>query len=65
MEDLLATEKEIEFRKPFYYRKNDPVPYCARCWEVDKKLVHLDGPYYVENIEMYDCNNCDNNLTLN
>ena len=30
-------------RPPFnyYYRDGDPVPFCPKCWENDKKPIHL------------------------
>ena len=32
------------FRKPFYFKEGDSVPYCPTCWEGKSQAVHLlDG----------------------
>lgn len=37
----LSVSKELEFGAPYYYEKDGKDPYCPRCWETDKKLVHV------------------------
>ena len=39
--ELRATMK---FHDHFYWREGDPDPYCPRCFDVDRKAVHVIGP---------------------
>ena len=58
LETVLKEEKSMEFRKPFYYRPADSQPYCAKCWELNRKAIHLDGPIKEETGESYFCHVC-------
>ena len=55
---LLATKHEIRFSPPFYYADGDPTPFCPRCWEADKKAIHLEGPHHVMAGPRWDCHEC-------
>jgi hypothetical protein len=38
----LRFKEEVNFQAPFYYQKaGDQTPYCPRCWEADKRAVHV------------------------
>ncbi len=51
--------QSLQYRKPFYYKKGDDQPYCARCWDVDRKAVHLVGPTQdSEGNEAFRCPQC-------
>jgi hypothetical protein len=41
-----ATESAMEMRGPmnYYFRQGDPVPFCPKCWEGEKKQIHLPEP---------------------
>lgn len=54
---LLA--QELRFESPFYFRTGDHIPHCSRCWEVDKRLIHLTGPQQPIAGERWDCPQCD------
>jgi hypothetical protein len=41
LENILKASKELLFRSPFYFHKDDKIPYCPRCWEDFKKQIHL------------------------
>ncbi len=41
LKKIIETETSLEFRPPFYYRAGDDIPLCPKCWEVDKKIIHL------------------------
>src|SRR4029077_5372447 len=43
LERALRFKEETGFRAPFYYLKEggDQTPYCPRCWEKDKRAVHV------------------------
>ena len=46
--------KNITFKEPFYYMEDDDVPYCAKCWETDRKTGHV-----VKVTEgVFDCPSC-------
>ena len=54
----LSLIKKMRFKKPFYFQGDDPVPFCPRCWEKEKKPVHLIGPVKVATGLRYGCPNC-------
>lgn len=37
---------KAEFRDGSYWMPGDKTPFCARCWEVDHKIVHLEATSY-------------------
>jgi len=41
LEGLLQLAKSLSFQAPFYVADGDPVPFCPRCWEADRKPVHV------------------------
>ena len=42
LEKALRFKEETVFKAPFYYLKQgDQTPYCAPCWEKDKRAVHV------------------------
>jgi hypothetical protein len=57
----LEMAKKLTFRAPFYYAPPDEVPFCPRCWETDKKAIHLTGPLQVIAGTRYDCPECRRN----
>jgi hypothetical protein len=54
----LSLIKKMGFKKPFYYQEGDPVPFCPRCWEKEKRPVHLLGPIKVGTGLRYGCPSC-------
>jgi len=59
---LLETKKAMTFRPPFYFQEGDSQPFCPKCWEADRKAIHLDGPSDVLAGPRYDCPNCKNHF---
>jgi hypothetical protein len=59
LEQQLAFHKALRFDSPFYYAEGDSVPFCPRCWEADKKAVHLPPPQELMSGTRYDCIECD------
>lgn len=56
LEEQLAQQAAMEFRKPFYVKTGDPHPLCPKCWEGDGKQVHLTGPE--GHVDYYSCPVC-------
>ncbi len=54
----LSLIKKMGFKKPFYYQEGDPIPFCPRCWEKEKRPVHLLGPIKVGTGLRYGCPHC-------
>lgn len=57
LKTLFAISKKMIFKSPFYYTEGDEIPYCPKCWETEKKAIHL----LVEDVAAglrYDCPNC-------
>lgn len=60
LEEQIQIDQEMVFKNPFYYRGDDSQPYCQKCWESDKKPIHLHGPDTIEGVVTYYCYNCEN-----
>lgn len=58
MENQLNFNKSLRFESPFYFAENDEVPFCPKCWEADKKAVHLPPPHQVVSGARHDCVEC-------
>jgi hypothetical protein len=57
--DILKRQEQMEFRKPFYFTPKDNHPFCPQCWEVNKVVVHLNGPINLsDKRRRYECFNC-------
>lgn len=58
LERLLTFAKTVKFHAPFYFAENDNVPLCARCWEVNKKAVHVVSIFKGAENDRWDCPEC-------
>src|SRR6266704_2143743 len=58
LEGQLRFSKKLSFKKPVYYAEGDPVPYCPRCWEVEKQAVHLIVEPWGDGETRYECQSC-------
>lgn len=56
LKKLRILEDEIEYRDKSYWLNEDG-PYCARCWDAERKLIHLRQQNFQKSD--YDCDNCD------
>lgn len=56
LEQKLQFAKKLTFKEPFYYAEGDDVPACSRCWENDKKFIHLTDAH--GNREYFNCPQC-------
>lgn len=56
LEEKLKIKGDLKFRNNAYWIDGDNEPFCSRCWEADKKPIHLhpDG-----NPAYYKCPNCN------
>ncbi len=59
VQDKLSQVDKMVFRSPFYYTACDDIPFCPRCWEVDKKAVHLPQPVHSGLGPAYKCLECE------
>jgi hypothetical protein len=41
LDDQLQLKGKLERIGLFYYLEGDDAGYCARCWEIDRKLSHI------------------------
>ena len=57
-EKTLSLIKKMQFKKPFYFQDDDPIPFCPHCWERGKNPVHLLGPVKVGAGFRYGCPSC-------
>jgi hypothetical protein len=57
-EKTLSLIKKMQFKKPFYFQEDDPIPFCPHCWERGKTPVHLLGPVKVGAGFRYGCPSC-------
>ncbi len=47
LREQMATAGALRYRSNCYWRDDhpDPGPFCARCWDLEKQLIHL-GPTF-------------------
>jgi hypothetical protein len=45
LEEEKQRRDEMTFQFPFWFKKSDPNPYCAVCWEVEQVQLHLNAPF--------------------
>lgn len=64
LKEIINTQSKMEFKKPFYFYKDDESPYCPKCWEVERIAIHLDGLFQSVHKKYYMCHNCKNTWTL-
>lgn len=57
LEQALQFAKELRFEGPFYYAPDDKVPFCPRCWEADRRAIHLKSDWNGRRWECYQCTN--------
>ena len=55
LEERLAFAGTLRFEPPLYYAGDDGTPYCARCWEADRRAIHLKGAWSGRRWECYLC----------
>ena len=55
----LANSQDLIFREPFYYVEEDLVPFCPKCWESDKKTIHLVNGGRNGRETKFDCMQCN------
>ena len=63
-EDAAHSETELEFRSPLFYAKDDPQPFCPKCWQGSHKRVRLAGPRDWSGQQRYDCSVCNDAFFL-
>jgi len=55
LEQTVSFAKTLRFESPFYFAGDDKVPYCARCWESDRRAIHLKSDWKDRRWECYQC----------
>ena len=58
LEDALKFKKKLNFKAPFYYADGDVIPFCPKCWEADKKAIHMLHIFTNEESTRHDCAEC-------
>jgi len=57
LNELMKITNKMTFRDQLYYMDGDSEPFCPRCWDSEKKAIHL----HRNSKGSYRCKNCDNN----
>ncbi len=52
---MLDFAKQLRFEAPFYVAADDKTPFCARCWEADRRAIHLKGDWKGKKWECFKC----------
>lgn len=55
LEEETELKARISFKNNVCWLEGDSRPICPLCWEANKKIVHLHGPYHSEGDESYTC----------
>ncbi|MGE5699925.1 MAG: hypothetical protein ACM31N_07680 [Deltaproteobacteria bacterium] len=61
LKEILRVKQNIKYDGQVYYLEGDSVPYCPKCWEVTRALVHLTesaSPSFGH------CPNCENSFRV-
>jgi plasmid stabilization system protein ParE len=58
LEEALKFKKTLEYRVPFYYAEGDSNPFCPRCWEKDKRAIHLSPERILSGARARPCPDC-------
>lgn len=56
--EMLALQKEMKFKEPFWWQDGDNTPYCPACWEAHKTAVHVTFIFDNEDATRWDCPSC-------
>ena len=56
LESTLNLAKALRFEAPFYFAADDKIPFCPRCWEADKRAIHLTSDWNGRRWECHQCN---------
>ena len=56
LEGILDFARSLRFEAPFYFGAKDRVPYCARCWEANRRAIHLKSDWNGRRWECFECN---------
>jgi hypothetical protein len=59
LEDALRFKDALEFRAPFYYAKDDGTPFCPRCWEKERRAIHVAPERILVGARFRVCPDCD------
>jgi hypothetical protein len=65
LEGLLALQKIMVFKEPFFWQEGDGTPFCPACWEDKRAAIHLFLVF--DNLERIrrDCPACKSVYTVN
>jgi phage terminase large subunit GpA-like protein len=58
LESALKFSGTLTFKELYYLAEGDTVPYCPRCWEVDKRAVHMTNTNTNQFGAFYQCPQC-------
>jgi hypothetical protein len=64
LEGTLLFKDKLAFKAPYYFAEGDIVPYCPRCWEGDKRAIHLVLIFTNTERTRYDCPQCDKSVVV-
>jgi hypothetical protein len=55
LENDVELKSKISFKNNVCWLEGDSQPICPLCWEGNRKIVHLHGPYRSDGDESYTC----------
>lgn len=55
LESQLAFAGTLTFRAPLYFATGDRTPYCAKCWESERRAIHLKEDWNGTRWECFHC----------
>ena len=59
LEAEIERKEKLTYRPPFFFREDDPFPYCKHCYQVNKQAVYLDAPFeHADGGFGYPCGSC-------
>jgi hypothetical protein len=56
--------RSLQFHDGCYWKPKDDTPFCQRCWEADRKLLHLSNEQWFRGGVRRVCSQCDKSLWI-
>ncbi len=64
LQRTLRFNKELVFKRPYYWLEGDNTPFCASCWESKRMAVHVVDTFDPVRHEHKECPTCKQKYEL-
>jgi hypothetical protein len=64
LNEIINEKESLSFDGKFYRKKEDSVPFCPICWELNQKAIHLEFFNSHARGKIEKCNVCKNSFEI-